>query len=294
MTYPATLRDVLHQTTLVLRDAGFDEPQREARRLIASACGLKPEDFILRPDLRLDAGQTKCLDGFTKRRCNGEPLSRIVGRREFYGREFELGPATLDPRPDTETVIEMALEIVDREGWRTRQLRILDVGTGSGALLVTLLSELANARGLATDISEDALAIARRNCVNHGVSDRTEFATANALDGIEGPFDILVSNPPYIPTTDIEGLSPSVRNFDPRAALDGGFDGLDIYRKIIARACDVVPKGWVVFEVGAGQAGAVADLLRLAVPGAGKIPRIETRQDLGGHIRCVAAVTHCS
>ncbi len=293
MTKSTILRDALHETATALREVGLAEPQREARRLIAQACSLAPEEFIARPLQKLDTAQLQRLGEFTKRRCDDEPLSRIVGRREFYGREFELGPTTLDPRPDTETLIEMVLETIDAEGGRESPLRILDIGTGTGALLVTLLAELPNAQGLGTDISEDALAVASRNSVHHGVRGRATFMRTSALDGVSGPFDFLVSNPPYIPTADIESLSGAVRRFDPLAALDGGADGLDIYRMIISGIVDVVPDGWVMFEVGAGQVDSVTDLLMTELSQWKNI-QTKTRKDLGGHVRCVAAATHCS
>ncbi len=218
-----------------------------------------------------------------------EPVSRILGRRAFFGREFSVGRATLDPRPCSETLIEAALALADQEGWRTRPIHILDAGTGSGCLLLTLLAEMELAHGVGTDISAGALAVAAENADRLGLSERAEFAEARYLGGTRGTFELVVSNPPYIPTRDIEGLEPEVRNHEPRTALDGGADGLDAYREIAAGLPRVVPRGWALFEVGAGQADAVVDILRRELGRHGG----EVRQwtDLGGHRRCVAIQT---
>ncbi len=292
MTKPTTLREALQQTTGALSNASIEAPEREARHVLVEACAIPTEHLIAWPDKRLTAEQSARLAEFTARRCREEPLSRIVGWREFYGRKFELSSETLDPRPDTETVIDLTLEIIDAEGGRERPLRVLDIGTGTGALLVTLLSELPFASGIATDISGDALATATRNANRHGVGDRAAFMQTSSLDGIDGPFDLLVSNPPYIPSADIAHLSTAVRVFDPVAALDGGADGLDIYKAICRNVPNVVPSGWVVFEVGAGQADDVSGLLEAAL-GNGGPASVQTRKDLSGHIRCVAGATHC-
>ena len=202
-----------------------------------------------------------------------------------------MSPATLDPRPDTETVIEPALDIVTRAGWRERPIRILDIGTGSGCLLLTLLAELPLATGVGTDIAASALEVAALNAASLGLAARISFALADMLDGIDGPFDLVISNPPYIPSADIAGLSAEVRRYDPGGALDGGEDGLDFYRRIIA-GVPRVGAGCVIFEVGAGQADDVALLLEQAF--------VKTRQaqlsrhaDLGGHTQrlCVVSVT---
>ena len=209
-----------------------------------------------------------------------------MGEREFYGRRFTLSPATLDPRPDSETLIETAIDIAAREGWRERQIRILDIGTGTGCLLLTLLAELPLATGLGTDISAAALQTAAMNAASLDVAARATFALADMLDGVDGTFDLVVSNPPYIASADIADLSPEVREFDPRAALDGGADGLDFYRRIVADLGRVLD-GWAIFEVGAGQADAVAMLSQQAFV---KTRRAEVTRhsDLGGHTRCVA------
>lgn len=284
-----TAREAQAALTRALGAAGIEEPARDARLLLMAALDLSATDLVREPGRRLSERNAQRLADVAARRLAREPVSRIAGVRGFFGRDFHITPATLDPRPCTETVVEAALEVVAAEGWPGRPLRLLDVGTGSGALLVTLLAELPAATGVGTDISDAALAVAQANAVRLGVAGRAQFLNRRTLAGVEGPFDLLVSNPPYIPAGDIAGLDPEVRDFDPRAALDGGADGLDIYRALAADFSRCVPDGWALLEVGAGQAEAVAGLLREA-PGAAA----EVRQwtDLGGHVRCVAARTH--
>jgi release factor glutamine methyltransferase len=197
-----------------------------------------------------------------------------------------LSTATLDPRPDSETLIDAALGLAAEEGWGNAPIRILDIGTGTGCLLLTLLAELPRATGLGTDISEAALTAARQNAQALGVADRAAFARHDMLDGIAGPFGLVISNPPYIASADIPALAPEVHRYDPRAALDGGPDGLDFYRRI-ANGLEGVRGGWVLLELGMGQADAVALLLQQAFV---KTLHAELRRydDLGGHTRCVA------
>jgi release factor glutamine methyltransferase len=285
-----TLGDAVRSAQRSLAAAGVEDAGRDARLLVAAAAGVDTAHIIARPERTLSADEHDRLQAMLARRSAREPVSRILGVREFYGRPFALSPATLDPRPDSETLIGTALDIAAREGWRERPIRILDIGTGSGCLLLTLLAELPLATGVGTDIAAAALEVAALNASSLGLAARVAFAPADVLDGIEGPFDLVVSNPPYIPSGDIAGLSAEVRRYDPRGALDGGEDGLDFYRRIIA-GLPRVRAGCVVFEVGAGQADDVALLLEQAF--------VKTRQaqlsrhaDLGGHTRCVAFRLH--
>ena len=284
------VREAMAVLCRALSDAGIDGAARDARLLLLGALGLTGTDLLREPERRVDVPGAARLADFATRRLMHEPVSRILGERGFFGRSFVVTPATLDPRPCTETVIEAALEIAAREGWRERPIRILDIGTGSGALLVTLLAELPLATGIGTDISEAALTAARGNAERLGVSRRAEFLARHTLDGLEGPFDLLVSNPPYIPSGDIADLDPDVRLFDPHAALDGGADGLDFYRAFANGAARLVPEGWIVLEVGAGQAEDVSNLFRATDP-SGITRQIEVWQDLGQHTRCVAVKT---
>jgi release factor glutamine methyltransferase len=281
-----TLGDAVRAAQRALSEAGVEDAGREARLLVAAAAGVDTAQIIARPEQPLSVDTQAKLQAILARRCAREPLSRISGEREFYGRRFVLSPATLDPRPDSETLIAAALDIAAREDWRERPIRILDIGTGTGCLLLTLLAELPLATGMGTDISAAALQTAALNASSLDVAARATFALADMLDGIDGPFDLIVSNPPYIASADIAGLSPEVRKYDPHAALDGGADGLAFYRRIAADLQRVL-HGWAVLEVGAGQADAVALLLQQAFV---KTRRAEVTRhnDLGGHTRCVA------
>ena len=218
----------------MLSEAGFSEAEREARLLLQHATAMMPEQLMLSDARLLTAGELKSLSEALTRRLAHEPLSRIRGERAFYGRAFAITPAVLDPRPETETLIDLVLQWADGTGGRDRPLDIIDIGTGSGAILITLLAELPRATGLGTDVSPDALQVARSNAVRNAVAGRARFDLAHALDGIDGPFDILVSNPPYIPSADVLTLEAAVRDYDPAMALDGGPDGLRIYRQIAA------------------------------------------------------------
>ncbi|MCC7254230.1 MAG: peptide chain release factor N(5)-glutamine methyltransferase [Hyphomicrobium sp.] len=283
-------REAAAALTRVLDAAGIEGAARDARLLLIEALGISATDLVREPMRRLSDGEAQRLAEFARRRARHEPVSRILGRRGFYGRTFRITPATLDPRPCTETVIEAALAIADQEGWRDAPIRILDVGTGSGALLVTLLAELPLATGVGTDISRAALAVAQENAERLGVASRATFLERRTLEGVEGTFHLLVSNPPYVARGDIAALEPEVRNFDPTAALDGGADGLDIYRALAKDLKGCVPAGWALLEVGAGQAADVESIFRRAA-GSDAPPEVRLWKDLGQHTRCVAVRT---
>lgn len=271
------------------REAGIETPQRDARWLVAAAAGCSAERLIAEPSMAVADEVAARIAAFGRRRLAREPVSRILGVRELYGRQFLVTPAVLDPRPETETVVEEVLRLVDERGWRDRELRILDVGVGSGAILLTLLAELPRTHGMGSDVSRAALEVAMRNAERLGVAARCSVVETRTLDGIEGAFDVLVSNPPYIPRRELAGLAPDVRDYDPVLALDGGEDGLDVYREIVGRVGEVVPDGIVALEVGAGQATAVAALARSAV---GVVSRsVRSASDLGGVERCVSFST---
>jgi release factor glutamine methyltransferase len=290
-TQTKSLRELVREASRTLAQTGVEGPERDARLLAAAATGCSPAELIARPDRVVDEPACRRLAELVQRRCVREPVSRILGSREFYGRSFALSPATLDPRPDSETLIEAALAFVDAKGWRERPLRILDVGTGSGCLLLTLLAELPHATGVGADIAQLALDIAAVNerdfDIAGAIKRRCAFLRADALEGIEGPFDLLVCNPPYIASGDIAGLEPEVRDFDPPAALDGGPDGLHVYRRIIPALTRVVPCGFAVFEVGAEQADAVTGMLQSSMD-LSRQGAIGRHVDLGGQTRCVS------
>jgi release factor glutamine methyltransferase len=285
---PESVREAVRRVTDGLTAAGVDDAGTDARRLVAAALNATAARLIADPTRTLSGGEQTQLAAFTRRRQNREPVSRILGQREFYGRTFLLSPAVLDPRPDTETVIDVALEQVRQ----SQSVRVLDIGTGSGALLLTLLAEWPQATGVGTDISADALSIARTNASALGLSDRATFQLADMQHGIPTGFDVIVSNPPYIPSGDLAGLSPEVRQFDPKLALDGGRDGLVYYRALAAALSEQHGSGpkprLIVLEVGAGQSAAVTQILQ---PLCGEAGQILSRRDLGGHVRCVALKT---
>jgi release factor glutamine methyltransferase len=286
---PCTIGSALRQLTQELRAAGVDDAGGDVRRLMADILDASSADLLRAPERALSLAQIDALRRYVHRRKRHEPVSRILGKRDFYGRIFALSAATLDPRPDSETVVAAALDIVRKEGWDRGPLRMLDVCTGTGCLLLTLLCELPNATGLGSDISEPALATARENARRLGVTPRAGWVQADALEGIAGPFHVMVGNPPYVRTGDIAHLEPEVRDFDPVLALDGGIDGLAVYRRLVAQVARVVPDGWVVLEVGHDQADAVAGMLASqAGIGAGGI---RIHRDVSGRRRCVAART---
>lgn len=281
---PQTVAAAVREIAARLGHAGIDDPLGEARRLVAAACGIDAVALIVDGGRQLVAAEAERIEDYAARRAAHAPLSRILGERWFHGRPFALSAGTLDPRCDTETVVELALDLARQAGADERPLAIADVGTGSGAILVTMLAELPLARGFGIDISVDALATARRNAITHGVEKRARFEQRDIADGLPGTFDVVVSNPPYIPSGDIAGLAAEVRLHDPIAALDGGADGLVYFRLLVAAADALLPGGWLVVEVGAGQADDVARLMRERWPGG----LIRTACDLGGHTRAVA------
>lgn len=277
----STRRAVLREVAQLLASAGVAEPQADAHILVEDATGLTRSGLLRDAEAPLGVGPARRLAASVKRRLAHEPVFRILGRREFWGLDIEITPDVLDPRPDTETVVWAALEGLDRR--QRDPLRILDLGTGSGAILCALLSELPAARGIGVDRSAAACAVAARNVAACGLSDRATIRIGNWARGLAGPFDLVVSNPPYIETEVIAGLSAEVRDHDPLDALDGGRDGLDAYRAICPSLRGLLaPGGLVVFEVGARQAGHVAELL-LALG----FDKISAKQDLGGHQRAV-------
>jgi len=280
----ATLGSAVTSMTRAFADAGLDTPALDARRLVLFALALEPVALLREPERTLTPEERHRLASVTARRLMREPVSRIEGRRAFHGLDLEIGPATLDPRPDTETLVEAAIELMRDHP----APRILDLGTGSGAILLAVLHQLPNATGVGTDISDGALAIAQRNAIASGLGQRAVFLRATWLEGLAGAFDLVVSNPPYIARDQIPALDLEVRGFDPVGALDGGPDGLDAYRAIAKDVRGVLNSGgWVAVEVGAGQADDVAGILRSAsgasAAGEGRIWR-----DLSGLARCVA------
>jgi release factor glutamine methyltransferase len=277
----AAMRRALAQR---FRAAGIDSPELDARLLMAHALGLDHAALVAAGSHVLDRDATDAIAALAHRRLAREPVARILGEKEFWSLQLRVDAATLVPRPETETVVEAALAAIDADGARSRSLRIADLGTGCGALLLALLTELPRSIGIGTDISHAALAVARNNAAHLGLT-RAAFLAGDMTAALRGPFDIIVSNPPYIASADIAGLAPEVRDFDPRLALDGGRDGLDYYRIIAAAAPGLLgPGGLVVVELGIGQAQAVSALF--AAAGLAPSP---PRADLNGVPRALAA-----
>nr|WP_249782192.1 peptide chain release factor N(5)-glutamine methyltransferase [Bradyrhizobium sp. NBAIM14] len=268
-----------------LRSARLDEAELDARILISAALGLDLTGLVTQAARLLTAAEASRLTQHAQRRIAGEPVSRILGTREFWGLPFRLSEATLVPRPDTETVVELALEIL-REREASHPPRIADIGTGSGAILLALLHEIPDAFGVGTDLSQNALMTARDNAAALGLADRAAFVACSYAAALGGPFDLIVSNPPYIPSAEIPKLSIEVREHDPHLALDGGNDGYDAYRALIPQASErLAPGGALVVEAGQGQAQNIETLMRAAALSLDRSPKA----DLAGIPRAVSA-----
>jgi release factor glutamine methyltransferase len=265
-----------------LAAAGIDSAELDARLLLGAVLKLDLTGLITFASRPVDETEAGRIEAFAARRIGGEPVARILGQKEFWGLPLQLSAATLVPRPDTETVVELALQIV--RAAPPRAVRIADLGTGSGAILLALLSELPDACGVGTDISLEALATARRNAAELGLAARAAFVATDYAAALSGPFDLIVSNPPYVRSADITALAVEVRDHDPILALDGGKDGLAAYRALIPKAAELlVPGGALVVEAGQGQSGPIAALMAaagLTVPG-------PARADLAGIPRAI-------
>jgi release factor glutamine methyltransferase len=275
-----TFADAVRRAAEILAAAGVDDPRLDARLLVAEAAGVGPTMVFSRSETLLTVAQAACFDALLARRAAREPMSHVLGRRGFWSLTLEVTADTLAPRPDTETVVEAVLaELPDR----TAPLRLLDFGTGTGAILLALLAELPGAVGTGIDASPGALRVAERNAAANGMAGRARFKLGDWGRGLDECFDVIVSNPPYIPDDDIAGLDPEVAMYEPRQALAGGPDGLDCYR---ALAPDIVrllaPGGVAALEVGCGQADAVAGLMDKA-----GLSLRGFRRDIAGIDRCV-------
>ena len=278
-----------------LAQASVDNPALDARLLIGHALGLDRASLLTQEQRILTQEERATIKYLISRRAAREPVGRILGQSEFWGLPFGLNEATLEPRPDSETLIEAALAFLEKkkEKWdpclrrddrkEKKSLHILDLGTGTGCLLLSLLQELPQATGLGIDISPRAIDQATTNAKQLGLEDRSTFQTGDWLEGVDEKFDLILSNPPYIPSQDIAQLDPEVRLFDPKKALDGGTDGFDPYRTLIPLIPSFLrPKGIVVFEVGIYQAEPVKDIMKR-----NGFERIESKADLSNIPRCI-------
>ncbi|MBA2397525.1 MAG: peptide chain release factor N(5)-glutamine methyltransferase [Bradyrhizobium sp.] len=271
--------------TARFKSNAIDSAELDARLLVGAALGLDLTGLITAAQRQLTADEAARLEHFARRRLQREPVARILGHKEFWGLPLTLSASTLVPRPDTETVVELALELLRADGALSRALRIADLGTGSGAILLALLSELPNAHGFGTDISAEALQTATTNAAHSGLAKRATFIACDYATGLSGPFDLIVSNPPYIRSADIAGLAADIREYDPRAALDGGADGLDAYRALIPQAAGLLaPGAALVVEAGEGQSGQIRGIMTVA----GLMPAGAPKADLAGIQRAVA------
>lgn len=263
------------------KQAGIENPSLDARLLVQAVAGCDEIEMIREPGKRLGEAEVEKLRKLEARRMAHEPVSRILGAREFWGLTFKVTPATLDPRPDSETLIATALDLLAS----VREPRVLDIGTGTGCLLISLLHERADALGVGVDISEEALAIAARNAASLGCAERAAFRRASWAQGIDERFDLVISNPPYIPSAVIATLDEEVKAFDPRLALDGGTDGYDAYRAIGAELPGLLKaEGNAVVELGIGQDADVAQIFERA-----GLEVTDVVADLGGIRRAIVA-----
>jgi len=277
-----TLKELLIETRNTFEQAGFSTAALDARILVLAATGFRREDLVLKHDQNILEAADELLDKYVTRRLKREPVSKILGEREFWGMPFMVSEHTLDPRPDSETVIETVKHLIGEK--RSDKLKVLDLGTGSGCLLLSILSEFPEASGLGVDISQEALDVARQNAKNLGFEKKCNFK-CHSWDklSLEDTFDVIVSNPPYIPAAEIDLLEPEVARFDPRVALDGGNDGLRCYREIANVLPHVLHEdAFAVLEIGFNQAEQVSEIFNNS-----DLSTIKVIKDLAGNDRCI-------
>jgi len=280
-----TVESARRALTARFKSGQIESAELDARILVGAALGLDLTGLIAAAGRMLTPEESTLLQNYARRRLSGEPVARILGQKEFWGLPLQLSAATLVPRPDTETVVELAWQVLCTSPNPHRPLRIVDIGTGSGAILLALLSELSNASGIGTDISVAAVKTASANAARLGFGLRTAFVACDYMAALSGKFDLIVSNPPYIRSTEIAGLPIEVRDHDPVSALDGGADGLDAYRAIAPEAARLLaPGGILVVELGFGQSGDVRRLMAAV----GLTLRGPPKDDLAGIRRAVA------
>jgi len=276
---PVTLHDVLHDAGRALGAAGVDQPRHDVTILAGHALGLSREALFARPDRPLEPAQIRVLNETFARRAAREPVAYILGEREFWSLSFQVGRETLIPRPDSETLVGTALRLVPD---RSAPIRIADLGTGSGCLLLSMLSELPGACGVGIDISPGAAAIAQTNARRLGLDARAHFLVADWAAPLSGQFDIVMCNPPYVATDELAALEPEVACFEPRRALHGGADAMASYRDLAPQLARLVaPQGMAVIEFGKGMGDIVSDAMRAV-----GMPAIERGKDLSGTERC--------
>ncbi len=277
-----TIAQCLKLGTAALRQQDVPNPRFDAQLLMSHATGFGRLALLTESERPLSAEEQAAFDAMIERRCKREPVSHIIGRREFWSLDFHVNKHVLDPRPDSETLIAAVLGCIEN---KAAPLSILDLGTGSGCLLLALLSELPNARGTGIDISRPALDVCAANAMALGLSDRVRFLQGDWALGLSGPFNVIVTNPPYITDQDMGSLAPEVARHEPHGALSGGLDGLDAYRRLIPQTPRLLdPNGFIALEIGQGQVESVGALLTdsgLEIDG--------IHNDLAGIPRCLTA-----
>lgn len=282
----AGLHQLIGDAAAMLAGAGVENPRLDAELLMAEAAGVTRAALLANSVTADDSAETRYAE-LIRRRAAREPVAYILGRREFYSIEFEVSPAVLIPRPETETVVEAAIEFIAGR----QDCRVFDLGTGSGAIALAIAANAPAPRVVATDVSAAALEVAGSNARRLGLGARVELRRADCFNVIDngplpGRFDLIVSNPPYIREADLVDLQPEIRRYEPRIALAGGADGLDFYRRIAREANGyLAPGGALMVEIGAGQAPAVAALFRAA-----GLAKIRVLNDLGGNPRAIASI----
>lgn len=274
-----TIQKVLMIAKHDLLKIGVETPFLDAELLLAHCLGRAREFVVARPEYELTAQQLVNFNEAVKRRLAFEPVAKIIGVKEFWGREFVVNAATLDPRPDSESVIETIIDLIPD---KSSQFKVLDLGTGSGCLLLTILAEYPLAEGLGVDIAEETLEVAKNNAAKLGLAKRGRFILNDWANDLGERFDLIISNPPYIKNSDIEELAPEVVIYEPHLALFGGSDGLDCYRKIACQTSEMPNNFHMVLEFGKGQENAVREIFEQA-----GMQFVSFRNDLSGAARCI-------
>jgi release factor glutamine methyltransferase len=271
---------LLESAATRMKTAGVAQPRMDARLLLAHAIGNPEERFYGREDAALEAEPCEIFEKFVTRRLNREPVSRILGTRGFWTLDLAINPASLDPRPDSETLIEAVLEYVPS---RDAAIRVLDLGTGTGCLLLSVLAEYPCSSGLGIDQSDSCVELARRNAESNDLGERARFQRGDWANEIHTIFDVIMCNPPYIPSQEIAGLDPEVAVHEPLHALDGGADGLDCYRRLSLVFRGILAEnGYIFLEIGHDQRHEVTEIMARAA-----LRVVTTRADLAGRDRCL-------
>jgi release factor glutamine methyltransferase len=273
-------KEALRWAVLKLQQEKIESASLDSRILLEYVLGVSREQLLFALDQPMSAEQYARFEMLVEKRAQRQPIAQLIGKREFWGMNFVVNEHTLDPRPDSEALVEYVLERVEN---RADIFKVLDLGTGTGCLLLSILSELPSARGLGVDYSENALQVAKENAMALGLAGRTQFMCGDWCEKIDGEFDIIISNPPYIPTQVIPTLDPEVSQFEPKLALDGGEDGFACYRKIMKKLPKILAKnGFAAFELGMGQQKELT-----ALAGENGLEAVGVRNDLSGIARCI-------